>query len=207
MTLLGSASRGVGGVAALVLAPVLLTRVATVGSLHGVESDSVRPAEAALVLGARVWEDGRPSRFLRERVEAGVRLYERGLVPKIVMSGAARNREGLDEVESMVRTAVERGVPEADILRDGDGTNSRMSAVNAHREFGLTSVIVCTQEFHLPRAVWLCGVEGLEASGVFPPVHLRKHSLKGYVREVPATWKAMLIAGVGATARAKRALS
>jgi len=192
--------------AAVALASTLLTRAATIGALHPVASAELGPADAALVLGARVWEDGRPSRILRERVEVGVRLYVRGLVPKIVMSGAESNREGLDEVEAMVRTAIDLGVLEGDIVRDGAGVNTRASAVNAHRELGLSSVIVCTQEFHLPRAVWLCQVEGLDATGAFPPIHPRDHTLRGYVREVPATWKAILIAGVGVVGRTKRSL-
>jgi vancomycin permeability regulator SanA len=191
---------------ALALAPVALTRAATVRATHPIESDAFTPADAALVLGARVWEDGRPSRFLRERVDAGVSLYRRGLVPRIVMSGAEHNREGLDEVETMVRTALELGVPEADIVRDGAGVNTRASAVNARKKLGLNSVIVCTQEFHLPRAVWLCQLAGLKASGAYPHVHLRDHTARGYVREVPATWKALLIEGVALTARVVKPL-
>ncbi|WP_430867474.1 SanA/YdcF family protein [Demequina aurantiaca] len=197
----GSDLRGLAGFASIAMAPLVVTRAATLGWLHPVASAALQPADAALVLGARVWEDGRPSRFLRERVQAGVTLYERGLVPKIVMSGAQSNREGLDEVESMVRTAIELGVPESDIVRDGVGVNTRASAVNACRVLGLRSVIVCTQEFHLPRAVWLCQLQGLTASGVFPPVQPREHTLKGYIREVPATWKAMLIEGVAVAAK------
>lgn len=197
-------TRGLAALGALALAPVALTRVATRGSLHPVASHHFARADAALVLGARVWEDGRPSRFLRERVEAGVDLYERGLVARIVMSGAHHNHEGLDEVAAMVRTAVELGVAESDILRDGEGTNTRASAVNARTMLGLSSVIVCTQEFHVPRAVWLCQREGLVAAGAFPPIHVRDHTMRGYVREVPATWKAVLIESVATTARLVR---
>lgn len=189
---------------AFALAPILITRTSTYGDLHPIASHQFAPADAALVLGARVWEDGRPSRFLRERVETGVALYQRGLVPHIVMSGAQHNRQGLDEVAVMVRTAIELGVPESDIVRDGTGINTRASAVNAREQSGLTSVIVCTQEFHLPRAVWLCERAGLRASGAYPPVHLRDHTMRGYVREVPATWKALGIEGVARTARLLR---
>lgn len=200
-----SALRVVGGTAlalgAAVVAPVALTRAATLGALHPAASDAFTPADAALVLGARVWEDGRPSRFLRERVEVAASLYRRGIVPTLVMSGAAVNREGLDEVEAMVRTAIDQGVPDKDIVRDGLGLNTRASAVNARDIVGLTSVIVCTQEFHLPRAVYLCRRQGLQAAGAYPPVHIRDHTVRGYVREVPATWKALLIEGSYASTR------
>lgn len=56
----------------------------------------------------------------------------------------------------------------------------------------LSSVIVCSQEFHLPRALWLCRSVGLDAQGAYPPVLIREHSAFGYARELPATWKAAL---------------
>jgi vancomycin permeability regulator SanA len=204
MSLLGSGSRALAGLAAVALAPVAVTRAATFGALHPAASAALTPADAALVLGARVWEDGRPSRFLRERVEVAVSLYKRGLVPAIIMTGADDNREGLDEVASMVRTAIELGVPERDIIRDGQGLNTRASAVNARQTLGLGSVIVCTQEFHLPRAVFLCQVQGLKAQGAYPRIHVKDHTVRGYVREVPATWKALLIEGIAVTAKTVR---
>lgn len=177
--------------AALVAAPTLALRVATTSRIHAVDSSAVRPATAALVLGARVWPDGRPSRFLRERVEAGAALWHLGLVERVVVSGSGRNREGLDETAAMKRTAIAAGVPATVIDVDPEGHDSRASALNAANT-GYESVIVCSQEFHLPRAVWLCLRAGLDAQGVHPPVLIRKHTAIGYVREAAATWKALL---------------
>ena len=186
---LGPLVRGVLGVAALAAAPQIAARALTWGDLHPATSDKLHRADAALVLGARVWEDGRPSLFLRQRVEAGVALYERGLVPQLILTGSGENREGLDETAAMERTALELGVPATDLVRDPSGHDTRASALNA-RSAGVNSVIVCSQEFHLPRAVWLCRSAGLEAQGVFPPIFVRRHTAFGYIRELPATWKA-----------------
>ncbi|WP_159449313.1 vancomycin high temperature exclusion protein [Demequina sp. NBRC 110051] len=177
---------------AALLAPQAYARLTAFGSLHAAPSASLRPADAALVLGARVWEDGRPSLFLRQRVEAGVALYERGLVSRLVLTGAGENREGLDETEAMERTARELGVPAHALDRDPHGHDTRASAINARDNLGLSSVIVCSQEFHLPRAMWLCRSVGLTVQGAFPPVLNRPHTYFGYGREIPATWKAAL---------------
>ncbi|MFN3865421.1 MAG: vancomycin high temperature exclusion protein [Demequina sp.] len=182
-----------GAVGALAgAAPQLYARATTFGERGLASSGTFRPADAALVLGARVWEDGRPSLFLRQRVEAGVALYERGLVPRLVLTGAASNREGLDETAAMERTALDLGVPAADLVRDPSGHDTRASALNAREHLGLASVIVCSQEFHLPRAMWLCRSVGLDAQGAHPAVLLREHTALGYARELPATWKAAL---------------
>lgn len=180
---------GAGSV--VLMAPTLALRWATASRLHHVTSAQLRPAEAALVLGARVWPDGRPSRFLRERVEAGASLWHRGLVKRVIVSGASHNREGLDETAAMLRTAREAGVPAHLIDVDPAGHDSRASALNAARA-GVESVIVCTQEFHLPRSVWLCERAGLDAQGAHPTIWLRKHTAIGYGREVAASWKALL---------------
>ena len=179
-----------GASIASIAAPQFAARVWTAGSLHPAHSPALAPARAALVLGARVWADGRPSRFLRQRVEVGALLFQRGLVEAVILSGASVNREGLDETAAMLRTALDLGVPREVIELDPAGVDTGASARNAAAA-GWGSVIVCSQEFHLPRAVALARLAGLEAQGAYPPVLLRKHSLIGYARELPASWKAL----------------
>lgn len=117
-------------------------------------------------------------------------MFQRGIVERVLLSGASVNREGLDETASMLRAALELGVPREAIDVDPDGVDTGASARNA-AEAGLGSVIVCSQEFHLPRAVALARLVGLDAQGAYPPVLLRKHTLIGYARELPASWKAV----------------
>lgn len=180
------------GAAVFAAGPQIVARTVTAGDRHPADSSAFTPADAALVLGARVWEDGRPSLFLRQRVEAAAQLYAAGHVSRLVLTGAGRNREGLDETASMHRTARDLGIPEEALLRDPYGHDTRASARNA-RDAGVTSAIVCTQEFHLPRAMWLCRSVGLEVQGAYPPVlWTRHHTARGYVRELPASWKAAL---------------
>ncbi|WP_062387323.1 SanA/YdcF family protein [Demequina iriomotensis] len=181
-----------GAALAALAAPQAYARASSLGRRHPTASEAFVPADAALVLGARVWPDGRPSRALRQRVETGAALYHRGLVPLLVLTGAASNREGLDETEAMERTALALGVPREALVRDGSGHDTRASARNARDALGLASVIVCTQEFHVPRAMWLCRSVGIDAQGAYPPVLAHRHTALGYVRELPATWKAAL---------------
>ena len=175
----------------LVAAPWLYVRLATVNAVAPLEAHTEQ-ADAALVLGARVYEDGRPSRFLRERVAAGVDLYERGLVDVIIMSGDGDDSSGFGEPSVMSRIAQELGVPAEAIIEDPLGVDTYSSCKRARDTYGMDSVVVSTQEFHLPRAVWLCEQAGLQARGVFPPVRLTSSTVKGHVREVAATAKAVL---------------
>ncbi|MDN4472844.1 SanA/YdcF family protein [Demequina zhanjiangensis] len=178
--------------AASLAAPQLYMRARTWGATHGAGCPGIDTADAALVLGARVWEDGRPSRFLRERVEVGAALFHSGLVPTLLLSGAGANREGLDETKAMFETALALGVPESALELDPEGYDTRLSVRNAAAR-GYSSVIVCSQEFHLPRALWLAERAGLEAQGVHPTLTLRADTAFGYGRELAASWKAVLV--------------
>ncbi len=180
------------GAALAVATPALTARLATVGARHPIASGNFTKADAALVLGARVWPDGRASRFLRERIVTGVRLYRQGLVDVIIMSGAGEDSSGHGEPKVMRRVAEQAGVPPEAIIEDPLGVDTYSSCIRARDEYGMRSVIVATQEFHLPRAVWLCERLGLEAQGAYPPPILGEHTLRGHIRELGATGKAML---------------
>lgn len=189
---LGIFAAATAGAALAVATPALTARLATVGARHPIASGNFTKADAALVLGARVWPDGRASRFLRERIVTGVRLYRQGLVDVIIMSGAGEDSSGHGEPKVMRRVAEQAGVPPEAIIEDPLGVDTYSSCIRARDEYGMRSVIVATQEFHLPRAVWLCERLGLEAQGAYPPPILGEHTIRGHIRELGATGKAML---------------
>lgn len=199
----GTALAVLGAAAIVAATPAVTARVATLGTRHPVASGAFHPADAALVLGARVWPDGRPSRFLRERVVTGVRLYRRGLVERMIMSGADEDSSGHGEPAVMRRVAEEAGVPPEAIIDDGLGVDTFSSCLRARDVYGVRSVIVATQEFHLPRAVWLCERLGLEAQGAYPAPILTEHTLRGHAREVAATAKALVDLGRGRAPRSE----
>ena len=123
--------------------------------------DSV-PAEGrvAIVLGARVEDDGTPSNTLHDRVLTAVELYNAGKVRKLLFSGGNR------EPEVMKKLAVELGVPETDIVLDDLGMRTHESCVRAKQVFGIEKAIVVTQDYHLARSIYLCKTMGVDSIGV-----------------------------------------
>lgn len=113
----------------------------------------------AIVLGARV-RNGEPSDMLYDRVLSGVDLYKAGKTRKLLFSG------GDDEPDVMKKIAVELGVPESDIILDDLGTRTYESCVRAKEAFGITEAIIVTQDYHLPRSLYLCRNLGVDAIGV-----------------------------------------
>ena len=178
-------------VPSLVATPWAVVRIGTASAVRPADSTFTH-ADAAVVLGARVYADGRPSRFLRERVEVGVRLYLDGTVDRLIMSGDGDDSSGFVEPSVMRRVAEDMGVPADAIEEDPLGVDTYSSCVNARDTFGAGSVIMVSQQFHVPRAVWVCDRIGLEAQGAYPPQRLTKSTVKGHAREVAADAKAMI---------------
>jgi len=183
-------------VAALVLLPALIAgpwgylRIATRDDVHGPGSAPPH-AHAALVLGAKVGDDGEPSPFLRERVELGAALYRDGVVDVVVMTGAAHG-DAYDEPATMRDLALSLGVPAEAIILDREGYDTFASCANAAGPLALGDVVVVTQQFHVARATWLCRRAGIEASGVYPPIQGRAGTVTGNIRELGADWKAVI---------------
>lgn len=122
----------------------------------------------ALVFGAGVRPDGRLSRMLAERVDGAIALYRAGRVEKLLMSGDNSSVD-YDEVSAMRRYAVERGVPEGDITLDYAGFSTYESCYRAGAIFGVDQVVLVTQRYHLPRAVYTCRALGMDAVGLGTP--------------------------------------
>jgi SanA protein len=125
---------------------------------------TVPHAQVALVLGALVAADGRPSAMLEDRLRGAAALYRDGRVDRVLASGD-HGRRDYDEVNAMRRELVRLGVPDGDVFTDHAGFATLDSVVRARRVFGVRSAVIVSQGFHLPRALWLARRAGLPATG------------------------------------------
>ncbi len=145
-------------------------------------------AECIIVFGALVRADGSLSDMLRDRVETGVRLYFEGVADKIVMSGDSEN-DGYDEVGAMKKYAVEKGVPEEDVICDPYGLSTYDSVWRAKNVYGFKRVVLVTQEYHLYRALYIGEKLSLDAVGVSADLDSYAGQLIRDIREVAARAK------------------
>ncbi|MEA4810945.1 MAG: ElyC/SanA/YdcF family protein [Anaerolineaceae bacterium] len=120
---------------------------------------------AAIVPGAGLNKDKTPSLALKDRLDGALRFYEAGKVQKILVSGDNRF-EYYDEPSSMRRYLVSMGIPDSDIISDFAGRRTYDTCYRAKVIFGLEKLVIFTQAYHLPRAVYLCRALGLDAYGI-----------------------------------------
>ncbi len=184
----------------LVLVPLLLVWfVAASTRNHRFTNVMDVPAHrVAMVFGAGVRPDGRLTRMLTERVQAGVALYQAGRVDKLLMTGD-NSRSEYDEVTAMKRYAQSLGVPEADITLDYAGFSTYESCYRARAIFGLHDAVLVTQQFHLPRAVYTCRHLGIDAVGLGTPdwgayreALLIRYSVREFLATLKALWEVHL---------------
>ena len=149
--------------------------------------EEIPEKEVVVVLGAAAYGD-RLSDVLRDRVDTGIELYEAKKVHGIVMTGAA------NETRAMIKYALEKGVPEVDVHEDPKGVNTLASIRNLNPE---ESVIIVTQKFHLPRALFMAKHLGINAIGMIADKHQYTKIFEFKKREILATSKAMLDLFVG----------
>ena len=120
--------------------------------------------DAVLVLGAKANRDGTPSLALKDRLDYALELYEKGKVKKILASGDHGTKE-YDEVNAMLNYLLDKGVPREDIFLDHAGFDTYDSIYRARDVFLVESVIISTQEFHMPRSLYIARNLGLESYG------------------------------------------
>lgn len=122
-------------------------------------------ADCIIVLGAQVKADGTPSKMLRDRLDEGIRLYEAGAAPKILMSGDDGQVE-YNEVAAMAAYAEDAGVSKKDLFLDHAGFSTYESMYRAQYIFGVKRAIVVTQKYHEYRALYIGQRLGMDVRGV-----------------------------------------
>ncbi len=164
-----------------------------VEKILSVEKASALDADCILVLGCGVREDGTPSHMLEDRLLRGIELYEAGASKRLLMSGDHGSAD-YDEVNLMKSFAVEKGVPSEAVFMDHAGFSTYESIVRAKEVFQAKKVIIVSQEYHLPRALYLADCMGLEAYGVSSD--LRSYRAQAYreIREIAARAKDVCLA-------------
>jgi SanA protein len=128
----------------------------------------------AIVLGNRAFSDGSVSPELAARVRVALDLYRAKKVQTLFLSGAFKPEESYDEPGAMADWLERRGVPRDAMVLDREGFRTAATMADAAAR-GFRAAIVCTQPYHLPRALYFARHAGIAATGVAaesPPAEL-----------------------------------
>ena len=145
---------------------VIINNVQAKGENRIVTKDTLpEKVDAIIVLGAGVREDGTPSDILTDRLSTSLDILNMGVEGKLLLSGD-HGREGYNEVGTMKDYILKNSnIKEKDIFLDHAGFSTYDSIYRAKNIFKVESAIIVTNEYHLPRALYLAEKLGIDAYG------------------------------------------
>lgn len=116
-------------------------------------------ADAGVILGAAVWGGNRPSPVFRERINKGYELYEKKIVPKLVLTGGGYGGE-LSEAEVARNELIRYGINENHLIveKESFSTIEQIFFVRdfLYNRYKWSRIIIISDGFHLFRASELC---------------------------------------------------
>jgi SanA protein len=124
----------------------------------------ITATDVALVLGTAPRLSSGPNRFFEARMNTAAQLWRERKARHFLVSGDHGTKE-YDEVTAMRDALVARGVPPNAITLDHAGFRTFDSMVRARQVFGVERMIVVTDDWHLPRALFLADAAGIETEG------------------------------------------
>ncbi len=145
--------------------------------------------DSAVILGASTLKNGSLSAVLKHRVDTAIELYEKKKVNKILVTGD-NGTLSYNEVNPVRIYLLEKGIPDKDIFLDHAGFDTYSSMYRARDIFLAGRITIVTQSFHLPRAVYIARMLGMDAYGM--SADKSEYKTRNYVREVFANVKAVM---------------
>jgi vancomycin permeability regulator SanA len=148
--------------AALVFVPVALVGLEGDRSVRSVADVPAEPV--GIVFGAGVSGDV-PSPYLASRLDVALALWRAHKIKVFLVTGD-NSAPSYNEPRAMRDYLEAHAVPTDRIVLDYAGFDTWESCVRAKHVFGVDHAVVVSQQFHVPRAVFLCRAAGIEAYGV-----------------------------------------
>lgn len=153
--------------------------------------ETVPQAPVAIVFGAQIIANERPSAMLADRVRMAAELYQAGKVRALLLTGD-NSLVNYNEPEVMRQYALRLGIPDDAITLDYAGFRTYDSCYRARDIFKVSEAILVTQRFHLDRALLICSGLGIDAVGVAadvmrPTGYSQRSLFYSQMREFPST--------------------
>jgi uncharacterized SAM-binding protein YcdF (DUF218 family) len=141
---------------AMVVASVLLWAIVA-RSVAPRANTSRATFDAIVLLGTPADSDGNPTPEMLDRISEGVHEYQRGIAPRLIVTGAAAHNQFV-EADVMARVAHAQGVPESHIFEEIHALDTIQNACNSNRllaDHDWHSAEVISSAAHLPRAAMI----------------------------------------------------
>jgi uncharacterized SAM-binding protein YcdF (DUF218 family) len=128
--------------------------------------DDRSASSAIIVMGAAQW-NGVPSPVLRNRLDHAAELYQAGAAPMVVVTGGKQQGDAVTQGRAGYEYLRAKGIPDAAIIVEVDGTNSYQELAAAKRLVrnagGGNDVLIVTDPYHSMRVSAIASELGMAA--------------------------------------------
>lgn len=159
----------------------------TKSKIKDIDKINEKDIDCIIVLGAGIRGNG-PSPMLEDRLLTSIKLYNKNLSNKIIVSGD-HGRVNYDEVNVMKNYLIEKNIPSEHIFMDHAGFSTYDSIYRAKEIFKVKKAIIVTQEYHLYRALYIAKKLDIEAYGISATNRIYGNQIKRDIRELAARIK------------------
>ena len=119
--------------------------------------------DVGIIFGAGINGD-QPSKYLKDRLDAGIALYKANRINKILLSGD-NGRDEYDELKVMKNYCFNHGVDTTKIFIDYAGFDTYSTMYRAKHIFNIKKATLISQEYHLNRAIYIGQKLGIKSVG------------------------------------------
>ena len=129
------------------------------------KTTEVKDIDTIIVLGAKVYDDGRLSLMLKDRLDKTIEVYNELDINKIIVSGDSEDSD-YDETSWMKEYLISNGIPEENIEVDIYGLSTYDSIYRLKNVYDIKKAIIITQKYHLYRSLYIANSLDIEAYGI-----------------------------------------
>lgn len=119
--------------------------------------------DVGIIFGAGI-NGNQPSKYLKDRLDAGILLWKAKRINKILLSGD-NGREEYDELTVMKNYCFNHGVDTTKIFIDYAGFDTYSTMYRAKHIFKIKKATLISQEYHLNRAIYIGNKLGIKSVG------------------------------------------
>ncbi len=134
------------------------------------ENNQNKHYDAAVVLGAAVWSNNKPSPIFRGRIEKAFNLYKNNRFDKIQLTGGNAPGE-ISEAAAARNLLIELGADADDLwIEENTSTTSeqiRFIKRDLVKLKGIKKIVIISDDFHLQRVLEMCRFFNVDATGIY----------------------------------------